>query len=106
LRANDIVAFALNPSLDLLKVYELRDLYGDEEGKKLKDRLNRELSGATLVLDGRFGGLKGGLIDKGDNGVPNTADDGDSWLAPLADGSPVVRFRDRRSGKSLKPMPS
>jgi CRISPR-associated endonuclease/helicase Cas3 len=93
LRANDVVAFALNPSLDLRKAYELRDFAGDDEGKKLKDRLNRELAGATLVIDARLGGLTSGVLDKADNGVPSAADDGGSWLAPLADGSPVIRFR-------------
>jgi CRISPR-associated endonuclease/helicase Cas3 len=92
LRANDIVAFALTPSLDLRTIYELRDLAGDEEGKKLRERLNRELVGATLIIDARLGGLTSGLLDKADNGVPSTADDGGSWIAPLADGSPVVRF--------------
>ena len=97
LGADDIVAFALTPALDLpldrRKIYKLCDLAEDDEGKKLKERLNRELAGMTLVIDARLGGLKSGLLDKTNNEVPSTADGEGNWLAPLGDGIPIVRFR-------------
>jgi CRISPR-associated endonuclease/helicase Cas3 len=94
LREDDIVAIALTPALDLLKSYYLRDLAGGEEGKKLKERLYCGLSGATLVVDARLGGLStSGLLDTTADEIPRTADDGGDWIRPMADGRPIVRFR-------------
>jgi hypothetical protein len=67
LGADDIVAFALTSALDLpldrRKIYKLRDLSEEDEGKKFEERLNRELAGMTLVIDARLGGLKSGLLE-------------------------------------------
>jgi CRISPR-associated endonuclease/helicase Cas3 len=55
LGADDIVVFTLTPALDLRRIYKLRELAEDDEGKKI---INRELAGATLVIDARLRGLK------------------------------------------------
>jgi CRISPR-associated endonuclease/helicase Cas3 len=89
---DDIVVFALTPALDRRKIYELRDFAEDDDGKKVKERLNRELAGATLVIDARLRGLRSGLLDTTNNEVPSTADGAGNWLDSLTDGSPVVRF--------------
>lgn len=91
--ANDVVAFALNPAGDLRKSYQLRDLDNGKSAKKLRDELERELAGTTLIVDSRIRGLTYGLLNKSADAIASTADDGDDWLPTLAEGHPVVRFR-------------
>jgi CRISPR-associated endonuclease/helicase Cas3 len=97
LRTNDIVAFALSPARELKRSYRLSELDGDTKGK---DALEKELAGAILIVDARFGGLSGGLLAEKDSSAPRTADDGGEWLpAPTGkDGKPelLIKFRVRR----------
>jgi CRISPR-associated endonuclease/helicase Cas3 len=106
LAADDIVALALTPALDLHNAYQLCDLAKEEGGKKLKDQLHRELVGAMLVVDARLRGLTGGLLDKmGDADVP-TADSQADWMPPrpevgtTSEGAdePLIKFRVREAG--------
>jgi len=70
-----------------------------EELSKLdKKELDRELEGATLVLDARLGGLSdGGLLDSASDSLPTTGDGGE-WLGGSDDDeAPTVRFRVRET---------
>ncbi len=89
LREEDVVAFALDPDVGLRKSFTLAELDPpkDEKGKQ---KFSKLLAGATLILDARLAGLKDGLLDDKEAGVPQTADDGQSWL-----GEGVVGFRVR-----------
>jgi CRISPR-associated endonuclease/helicase Cas3 len=100
LGANDIVAFALTPAGDLRNSYRLRDLAEGVDGKSLKDRLNQELMGTTLIVDARLKGLTSGLLDKTGDAIPRTADDGGDWLLALPVGHPVVGFCVHRAAAS------
>ncbi|HEY5208484.1 MAG TPA: type I-U CRISPR-associated helicase/endonuclease Cas3 [Stellaceae bacterium] len=113
LKPNDIAAFALTTAGDIKKsaydgkplVYTLANLMGgDTAAATLKNRLNRDLAGATLVLDARFAGLSSqGLLDERTTKPPNTADDDSDWLPPpLPDKRPAVRFRISRLPKGAK----
>lgn len=80
LRDEEVVAFTLAPDDDLLKKYRIDDLITSSDDKDHKKRLERELSGATLIVDARSGGLKDGLLDSNADGVNmRTADDGGEW---------------------------
>jgi CRISPR-associated endonuclease/helicase Cas3 len=92
-KPNDIVAFALTPAGDLRESYRLGDLAEGQGGKKLTDRLNRDLVGATLVVDAGIGGLIAGLLNDDAKDPPPTADSSSDWLPPLGDGSPAVQFQ-------------
>jgi CRISPR-associated endonuclease/helicase Cas3 len=83
LREEDVVAFVLAPDGDLRKFFTLPEL-------KDEDKLKQSLEGATLVIDARLGGLRGGLLDDDESGKPRTADDGLDWL-----GEGTVGFRVR-----------
>ena len=91
---DDVVAFVLTPARELRESYRLGDLAEGEENKNLKDRLNRQLRGQTLVVDVRLAGLKDGLLKAGEDTVPPTADSGE-WIE--VEGCPAVRFRIRIS---------
>ena len=93
INTDDVVAFALAPAGDLRKSYRLRDLDGGKDAKRLRDGLERELAGTTLVVDARLKGLKDGLLDKAGSADVRTADDGGDW-------STDVRFRIRVSGET------
>ena len=82
--ANDIVTFALSPADGVRKNYRLSELAGDAD-KKLKEQLNRELAGLTLVVDARLGGIVDGLLKEEEKMAPRTADDGGEWLQPKMD---------------------
>jgi len=90
LEAKDVGAFALTPAGDLRKRYRLRDLDGR---KGLRDGLQRDLAGATLIVDARLRGLTCGLLDKTGDTPVRTVDEGGDWLRALPDGHPVVGFR-------------
>lgn len=87
-REDDIVAFVLGPHGELREKFTLADL------KALEDRKDRReferLSGTTMIIDARLGGLKDGLLDSEVGRVPRTADDGQDWL-----GEGLVGFRVR-----------
>ena len=85
LSEDDVVAFALDPDGGLRKEIRLAEL--DPSGDKQDpERLEKLLAGATLVLDARLAGLRDGLLDDKEAGVPRTADDGEDWLVEGAVG--------------------
>ncbi len=86
LREEDTVAFALDPDGGLRMAFSLGELKSPEDRGGFQERL----AGATLVLDARVGGLRDGLLNENEAGVPPTADDGQDWL-----GEGVVGFRVR-----------
>lgn len=99
LGSGDVAAFVLSRSGDMRSALTLKEL--DAEDKDRQENLFRSLAGTMLVLDARIAGLRDGLLDTDEAGVPRTADDGKPWLAgddgddagaPMA---PVVRFRVR-----------
>ncbi len=89
LHGDDIVAFALTPAGEVRgEGYRLDAL---AERAKDKKTLARELTGITLVVDARLGGLGDGLLNEKSDVAPQTADDGTVWLSD--DRRSTVRFR-------------
>jgi CRISPR-associated endonuclease/helicase Cas3 len=78
LRRNEIVALILSPSGTYAGRYTLGDLVQERQGKAKKE-FEDELSGKILVIDGRFGGLKDGMLDAAGEGPPETADNTEDW---------------------------
>lgn len=68
-----------------------------KEAKKAREQIKALLTGATLVVDGRLGGLADGLLDPKSN-VAEAADDSPTtWLVlPDAADVPVTGFRVRQ----------
>ena len=98
LRREDVIAYILSPSMDLRDTVCGGSLIREnkKEERKAKENLRENLVGGTLVIDSRFGGLSTeGMLDKKDTGSPRAIDDGEEWLSPQSDGSPVIRFRVR-----------
>lgn len=98
LRQNEIIAFALTAAGEVKQSFQLKAFDAD---KKAKEALEGTLAGATLVIDARFGGLAGGLLDAKAGDTPRTADDGSShgWLDQAMPGGarkPAVDFRVKR----------
>jgi CRISPR-associated endonuclease/helicase Cas3 len=89
LSEEDVVAFALDPDGGLRKVFSLKEL-DSREDQKDRHEFSGLLAGATLVLDARLAGLKDGVLDDKEVGVPPTADNGQDWL-----GEGAVGFRVR-----------
>lgn len=94
LKPDDIVAFALTPTRELKKIIRLSDFGAD----KIKETLQRDLAGATLIINARLRGLSEGLLDPKSDEVVRTADDGDVWLweeerSNGEAGVPLVKFR-------------
>jgi len=82
LREDHVAAFALAPDGALRRIFRLRDLLSKDDDKRQKDRLEAELADATLIVDGRLGGLKDGLLsDDAALEAARTADDGGGWSA-------------------------
>lgn len=81
----DVVAFVLDPDGTLRQTFTLDALKSRQDKDEFKDTL----SGATLIVDARLGGLKDGLLDATAADPPPTAD-GSNWL-----GEGVVGFRVR-----------
>jgi CRISPR-associated endonuclease/helicase Cas3 len=79
----DVVAFVLDTDGTLRKTFTLEALKSLQDKDEFKDML----SGATLIVDARLGGLKDGLLDAAAAEPPQTAD-GSEWL-----GEGVVGFR-------------
>jgi CRISPR-associated endonuclease/helicase Cas3 len=103
-RLDSIVAFVLTPDRQTKPsvddkwplAYSISDLLpGSEAATRLRDRMERELAGTTLVVDARIGGLAtSGLLDEAVDTPATSADaDGEEWLPLGEDGRPVVRFR-------------
>lgn len=95
LKSSDVFGFVLSSAGDLRKTLYLNDIINaDSEAAKWKKRnLERQLAGATLVVDARLGGLTDGLLERESDHMPRTADDGGAWI--VESGNPVIRFRVR-----------
>ncbi|HEX5279312.1 MAG TPA: type I-U CRISPR-associated helicase/endonuclease Cas3 [Micropepsaceae bacterium] len=78
LKPANIVAFVLSSAGDYRNEYSLGDLKDDHD-KAFKRDLEAALSGATLVVDARFAGLKDGMLDKDSDHLPEAADSDDTW---------------------------
>lgn len=88
----------LNASADEVDFLTGNDLAGpDTRAPRVKGDLNRRLTGATLVVDSRLGGLDArGSLQGGHSAPASTLDDGVAWSQPDEAGeAPVVRFRIR-----------
>jgi len=99
LRRQDVVAVLVDAAGDVSQTVQLGDLIFDNADKKEntrnKEELERQLIGATLVVDARLAGLgRTGLLDADCDDIPRTIDDGETWLPPI-DGEEVVRFKVR-----------
>ncbi|WP_295432968.1 type I-U CRISPR-associated helicase/endonuclease Cas3 [uncultured Thiodictyon sp.] len=119
LRSDEVIAIALSPAGDLRQRYGLKDLISADKKieTSIRDRLNRSLAGATLVVDARLGGLTSdGLLSEHDTtDSPNTADGADNWMALLENTPtakraesvepPLIRFR-LRSVAATNPVVS
>jgi CRISPR-associated endonuclease/helicase Cas3 len=81
----DVVAFVLDPDGTLRQTFTLDALKSLQDKDEFKDTL----SGATLIVDARLGGLTDGLLDAAAAEPPQTADCSE-WL-----GEGVVGFRVR-----------
>src|SRR5690606_13236412 len=82
--AQGFIAFALDSDVAWRRSYEIDELIEIGKGKKRKERFTNELSGATLVVDARLGGLRDGLLnDDADATDIRTADDGGDWRAGI-----------------------
>ncbi len=76
LKSENVVAFALAPDGTLRKSFQLKYL-ADENNKK---DIEENITGATLVLDVRLGGLnENGLLDDDANNEDIAADNNDKW---------------------------
>ena len=111
LRDGEIVALVLNRAGRLVRSASLADLtflaqppgrLGKAEAReqrRLKGEWSRDLAGATLVVDGRVGGLTDGMLDPKHDGEVPTADADQSWHDLREDDQtrrPVIRFRVQR----------
>lgn len=100
---DDVAGVALTAAGDLRTVLRIEDLLladdDNKEAKKSKADLERNLSGATLIVDARIGGLKDGLLSDEAEDSPRTVDDGEPWVdngaATSKLGAPVIPFRVR-----------
>jgi CRISPR-associated endonuclease/helicase Cas3 len=89
IKHDDVVALLLSSSGAYVNRYTLGDLAQERKGKA-KDEFPGELVGKTLVVDGRFGGLKDGMLNSARIADPfETADDTEKW-------SNEAQFRVRR----------
>jgi CRISPR-associated endonuclease/helicase Cas3 len=90
-----VVAFALDTDRTLRKTFTLEALKSLQD----KDEFKETLSGGTLIVDARLGGLRDGLLDDNVSDLPPTAD-GRDWL-----GEGVVGFRVRSTDAFAAPPP-
>jgi CRISPR-associated endonuclease/helicase Cas3 len=117
IRSGDVAAVVLTPAGDLRSIRRLRDfaLDNDKEiAKRKKVDLERSIGGATLIVDARIRGLKGGLLNHTSGDLVRTADDGETWISVGAGNTgevsssstgPVVRFRVRIAEAGQVPTP-
>jgi CRISPR-associated endonuclease/helicase Cas3 len=107
-KSDDVLAFVLSNAGNVRGVLRFNDLIDhdrddDKTKKDKKDRLARLIVGATVIVNGRFGGLLDGLLNDDSNRIPRSADDGGIWIAqpgstapggPVnSSAQPVIRFR-------------
>lgn len=93
LNADDVVAILLKADGSLARRLRLSDLLGDSKDDKTRyGEIERDLSGKTLVMSSRFGGLSDGLLNDDISDAPATADYSDEWLMPSGP-TRVIRFR-------------
>ncbi|KAB2839094.1 MAG: type I-U CRISPR-associated helicase/endonuclease Cas3 [Burkholderiales bacterium] len=102
LKADDVVAFLLEVDGSLTRLLTLGDLLGEsKDDKKRHEDIERNLSGRTLVMDARFGGLQVGMLKVETDDAPLTADGDEAWSTTgdkawmKVDGGtkPIIRFR-------------
>ncbi len=94
LRQHDTLAFVLSPDGDLREIsLSLMGVALPEDKEAARDKrgkLEKMLAAGTLIVDGRVAGLRDGVLDVEESGLPRTVDDGSAWL-----GENVIRFRVR-----------
>jgi CRISPR-associated endonuclease/helicase Cas3 len=78
LKRDDIVAFALSSAGGYTEHYTLGEL-AEERKSDAKKQFEAALAGKLLVVDGRLGGLKDGLLDSVCRDFAETADATDEW---------------------------
>lgn len=106
-KGGDVLAFVLSNAGDLRGALRLDDIIDADSdvAKRKKEKLEEQLLGATLVVDGRLGGLRDGLLNESPDEMPRTADDGEDWIVQSGSSAqsgkagssaqPVIRFRVR-----------
>lgn len=102
---NDVIAFALSQSGQMIDRFFLADFAVPKDDKARRRALDRrlgQLAGAILIVDARFGGIRHGLLDGESSVHAETADSIDTWMPPvLVSGQgvdlhrPIVGFRVR-----------
>ena len=103
-RSDDVVATVLNHSGALVASKTLGELAAlvarpeqNREKRALEQRRRdweRQLAGATLVLDARVGGLDAdGMLNEKQDGVPVVADAADDWSASADADVQPIKFR-------------
>lgn len=102
--ADEVVAIVLSPSGDYVRSLRARDILfasqttNDKARKKkvsrAKERITDALSGTTLIVSARLGGLRNGLLDDACEETAKTADGPESW-GQDEKGNPFIRFRVR-----------
>jgi len=98
---NEVVAFVLAPDLTIRRRLETGDLANLSREKSVREQLESELGGATLVVDARLGGLRTGLLQSDEDAIPPTADaGGETWHA---EGVVGFRVRSVPAGAGLLP---
>ncbi len=78
LRRDDIVALILSSSTEYEGYLTLDKLAQDRKGKA-KEELYDKIVGKILIVDARFAGLKGGMLDSKETSDFQTADATDDW---------------------------
>jgi CRISPR-associated endonuclease/helicase Cas3 len=102
--ADEVVAIVLSPSGDYVRSLRACDILfasqttNDKARKKkvsrAKERITDALSGTTLIVSARLGGLRNGLLDDACEETAKTADGPESW-GQDEKGNPFIRFRVR-----------
>ena len=93
LQKQDVVGMALSPASRHRRTLTGEDFNDSHDNKT---ELERDLQGATLIVDARFCGLSGnGMLDPTSCCLPQVIDDGSEWLPSSSDKPPLVRFRVR-----------
>ncbi len=99
--AQDIVAFALDPDGTPRRSYKVDEFGAIRKDKDREKRLINELTGATLVVDARLGGLGDGLLsDNAEATDIRTADDGGDWPVEVG-----FQIRTERIGDDTEDLP-
>jgi CRISPR-associated endonuclease/helicase Cas3 len=96
LTQGSVVALVLSGALELRRPITLQELLAE---RLTKQGLQRQLAGASLVVDSRFGGLSHGLLVASEPNAPVTADDG----IDNPDWPQLVGFRVERHAPQARP---